>query len=355
MVQHRKTQGGLTMKMDRKHLPMLITIALFFLTYLAGSLRYDNFFSARVFLNLFIDNSFLFITATGMTLVILTGGIDLSVAGVMALTAMVSAVLVEHHGFPITAVIPIVLVMGTMIGFVMGIIIHYFKLQPFIITLAGLFFTRGMCYILSVDAVTITDEAYVNIAKTRIPIGEHSFISIGVVIFLVVLLVMLYLTRFTQFGRSIYAIGGSENSAVLMGLPVGRTKVLVYTLNGFLSSLAGVVFTFYMLSGYGRHLDMLELDVIAAVVIGGTQLTGGYGYVLGTVFGVLIEGVIQTIIMFEGTLNSWWTSIVVGLLTLFFIVVQRILLGNRAGNHSGMQQNTQRQKGKHQIQSGTTS
>ncbi|MBN1265358.1 MAG: sugar ABC transporter permease YjfF [Anaerolineales bacterium] len=343
------------MKLNRKHLPILITVVLFFMTYLAGSLRYDNFFSTRVFLNLFIDNSFLFITSIGMTLVIISGGIDLSVAGVMALTAMVSAVLVEYHHFPITAVIPIVLLMGTMIGFTMGVIIHYFKLQPFIITLAGLFFTRGMCYVLSVDAVTITDQVYVNIAKTRIPVGEKSFISIGVIIFLVVLLVILYLTRCTRFGRNIYAIGGSESSAVLMGLPVGLTKVMVYTLNGFLSSLAGIVFTFYMLSGYGRHLDMLELDVIAAVVIGGTQLTGGYGYVIGTVFGVLIEGVIQTIIMFEGTLNSWWTSIMVGLLTLFFIAVQRILLGNRSGLWKSANLLSGQRKKPRGIQTDTTS
>ena len=327
-------------KLNRKYLPVLITISLFIITFMIGSLRYTNFFSARVFFNLFIDNAFLFITAIGMTLVIISGGIDLSVAGVMALTAMVSAVLVEHHGFHIAVVIPLVLLMGTLIGWFMGFIIQVFKLQPFIITLAGLFFTRGMCYVLSVNAVTITDENYVAIAKTRIPIGA-GFISVGVIIFLVVLVVMTYVAHHTRFGRTIYAIGGNEQSAILMGLPVARTKIAIYALNGFLSALAGVVFTFYMLSGYGRHLDMLELDVIAATVIGGTLLTGGYGFIIGTVFGVLIEGVIQTIIMFEGTLNSWWTSIVVGLLTLFFIIMQRVLMTNNRKTQVNQSQQAQ--------------
>ena len=327
-------------KLNRKYLPVLMTISLFVITLMIGSLRYTNFFSARVFFNLFIDNAFLFITAIGMTLVIISGGIDLSVAGVMALTAMVSAVLVEHHGIQIAVVIPLVLLMGTLIGWFMGVIIQVFKLQPFIITLAGLFFTRGMCYVLSVNAVTITDENYVAIAKTRIPIGA-GFISVGVIIFLVVLVVMTYVAHHTRFGRTIYAIGGNEQSAILMGLPVARTKIAIYALNGFLSALAGVVFTFYMLSGYCRHLDMLELDVIAATVIGGTLLTGGYGFIIGTVFGVLIEGVIQTIIMFEGTLNSWWTSIVVGLLTLFFIIMQRVLMTNNRKTQVNQSQQAQ--------------
>ena len=142
---------------------------------------------------------------------------------------------------------------------------------------------------------------------------------------LVVVLLAVYVAHYTRFGRTVYAIGGGEQSALLMGLPVKRTKVLVYTLNGFCSALAGVVYSFYMLSGYGYYANGFELDIIASAVIGGTLLSGGVGYVVGTVFGVLIQGIIQNIIMFEGTLNSWWTRIVVGLLTLFFIVMQRAL------------------------------
>jgi ribose/xylose/arabinose/galactoside ABC-type transport system permease subunit len=203
-----------------------------------------------------------------------------------------------------------------------GRIIHFFKVQPFIVTLAGMFFARGMCFVISTDAITIADPFYRAVALYRIPIFGKTFISINVVIVLVVLLAAIYLAHFTRFGRTVYAIGGNEQSALLMGLPVARTKILVYTLNGFCSALAGVVFSIYMLSGYGLYTNGLELEAIASVVIGGTMLTGGVGYVVGTVFGVLIQGLIQTIIMFQGTLNSWWTKIVIGLLTLLFIGMQ---------------------------------
>jgi simple sugar transport system permease protein len=121
----------------------------------------------------------------------------------------------------------------------------------------------------------------------------------------------------------VYAIGGSEQSALLMGLSVPRTKVLVYTFSGLCSALAGVVFTFYMLSGYGLHAGGMEMDAISATVIGGTLLTGGFGNVVGTMFGVLIYGTIQTLIMFQGTLSSWWTKIVMGLLLLVFCLLQK--------------------------------
>jgi len=147
-------------------------------------------------------------------------------------------------------------------------------------------------------------------------------------------LLAVYLAHFTRFGRNTYAIGGSESSAVLMGLPVARTKMLVYAFSGFCSALGGVVFTFYMLSGYGLHAVGLELDAIAAVVIGGTLLTGGSGYVIGTFFGVLIQGVIQTIITFEGTLSSWWTKMVIGLLLFLFILLQRVFTARSARGRS---------------------
>jgi ribose/xylose/arabinose/galactoside ABC-type transport system permease subunit len=151
-----------------------------------------------------------------------------------------------------------------------------------------------------------------------------------VVIAILVVLIGIYLAHYTRFGRNTYAIGGSEQSALLMGLPVARTKIMVYMLSGFCSALAGVVFTFYMLSGYGLHALGMELDAIAAVVIGGTLLTGGVGFVAGTVFGVLIQGVIQTIISFEGTLSTWWTKIVIGLLLFLFIVLQRLLSSRKS-------------------------
>lgn len=312
------------LSLDRRYWPLIVTMTLFGLVYGYGVVTYRGFDSPQVFLNLLIDNAFLMITAIGMTFVILSGGIDLSVGAVIALTTVLSAFLVEEQGLHPLLVIPIVLLVGTALGFVMGAIIHYFKVQPFIVTLAGMFFARGMCFVISVNAITITHDFYKAIAKFRIPIPmfERAFISINVLILLIVLLAAIYLAHFTRFGRTVYAIGGSEQSAMLMGLPVARTKILVYALSGFCSALAGVVFSIYTLSGYGLYTNGLELDAIAAVVIGGTQLTGGVGFVFGTVFGVLIQGLIQTTIIFQGTLNSWWTKIVVGLLTLFFILMQ---------------------------------
>jgi len=310
--------------LKKPYLPVLITIGLFALAFAAGSMRYTGFFSTQVLFNLLIDNAFLLVVAIGMTFVILSGGIDLSVGSVVALTTMLSASLIEQGGLPPLVVIPLVLAIGTVFGGAMGAIIHYFQIQPFIVTLAGMFLARGLCYVISINTITITDPFYTKMALTKIRFFDGSFISISVVIALVVVLLALYMAHYTRFGRNTYAIGGNEQSALLMGLPVARTKIAIYAFSGLCSALGGVVFTFYMLSGYGLHAVGLELDAIAAVVIGGTLLTGGVGYVAGTFFGVMIQGVIQTIITFEGTLSSWWTKIVIGLLLFVFIVLQRI-------------------------------
>jgi ribose/xylose/arabinose/galactoside ABC-type transport system permease subunit len=261
--------------------------------------------------------------------VILSGGIDLSVGSVIALTTMVSATLVEHHGWSPAAVIPLVLAMGSAIGLIMGLIIHYFQVQAFIVTLAGMFLARGLCYVISIDSITIESSFYTDVSVFRIPFLFDTSITCNVVVAFAMLAIAVYLAHFTRFGRTVYAIGGNEHSALLMGLPVARTKILVYTFNGFCSALAGVVFTFYMMSGYGLHAQGMELDAIAAVVIGGTLLTGGSGYVVGTMFGVLIYGTIQTIITFEGSLSSWWTKIVIGLLLLAFCLLQRAFARTR--------------------------
>jgi ribose/xylose/arabinose/galactoside ABC-type transport system permease subunit len=315
--------------MRHKLLPLAVTVALFLVMYSAGAYLFDGFLSLQVFLNFFIDNAFLAVTAIGMTFVILSGGIDLSVGSVIALTTMVSATLVEHHGWSPAAVIPLVLAMGSAIGLIMGLIIHYFQVQAFIVTLAGMFLARGLCYVISIDSITIESSFYTDVSVFRIPFLFDTSITCNVVVAFAMLAIAVYLAHFTRFGRTVYAIGGNEHSALLMGLPVARTKILVYTFNGFCSALAGVVFTFYMMSGYGLHAQGMELDAIAAVVIGGTLLTGGSGYVVGTMFGVLIYGTIQTIITFEGSLSSWWTKIVIGLLLLAFCLLQRAFARTR--------------------------
>ncbi|KJY30613.1 galactofuranose ABC transporter, permease protein YjfF [Streptomyces sp. NRRL S-495] len=312
----------------RGQIPLLVTAVLLVSMFGVGSVEYEGFFSGQVVLNLLIDNAFLLVVAVGMTFVVLTGGIDLSVGAVVALSTVVSAWLVEQHGWPPLLVIPLVLLTGTAGGWLMGWVIHVLEIQPFIVTLAGMFLARGLCYTISIDSISITDPQYTAMAQTRIPLGSL-FVSPSVVIALLVVAVGFVVLHRTRLGRNVYALGGGEQSALLMGLPVRRTRITVYAISGFCSALGGVLLTFYMLSGYGLHAVGLELDAIAAVVIGGTLLTGGSGYLLGTVLGVLVLGLIQTVISFQGTLSSWWTRIVIGALLFVFIVLQRLLTARR--------------------------
>ena len=319
------------LKIDRKLMPLLVTILVLIVGYAFGYSQYNGMRQPQAFFNIFIDNAFLLITSVGMTFVILSCGIDLSVGAVIALTTVASAHLLEMEGWSPGAVIPLMLLMGTALGAAMGSIIHFFQVQPFIVTLAGMFIARGTCFFISLTGVTISDPFYRQVALYQIPIPffEKAFISINVMIALAVLVIAVYLAHFTRFGRTVYAIGGSEESALLMGLPVGRTKVLIYTLNGFLSALAGIVYSIYLLSGFGLNALNLEMDAIASVVIGGTLLDGGVGYVFGTMFGVLINGLIQNLIMFNGQLLSWWTRIAIGALTLVSLGLQSAFAATR--------------------------
>jgi len=289
-----------------------------------------------VFLNLLIDNAFLCIIGVGMTFVILSGGIDLSVGSVIALTTMVSAALVEHHHWSAAQAIPLVLAIGTAFGALMGVLIQRFRLQPFIVTLAGMFLARGLCYLISIDSISITDSTFTAIAQAKVPLFAGASISVGSVIALAAFGIGVFVAHGTAFGRNVYAIGGSEQSALLMGLPVARTLVGVYALSGFCAALGGVLFSFYMLSGYGLHATGLELDAIAAVVIGGTLLAGGVGLVAGTLCGVLMLGLIQTLITFDGSLSAWWTKIVIGALLLAFCLLQRLTQRGQPGSEPAM-------------------
>jgi ribose/xylose/arabinose/galactoside ABC-type transport system permease subunit len=236
--------------------------------------------------------------------------------------------------------------MGTALGSIMGSFIAYLRVQPFIATLAGLWFARGMCFFISDDAIAIDHLFYKILGQTKLLIpgwteiaasqGKPApFISIFVVIAFILFGVAIYIAHYTRFGRTVYAIGGNEGrneqSARLMGLPVERTKLLVYTFNGFCSALAGIHLSTFVASGHGFYATGFELDVIASVVIGGTMLTGGSGYVFGTLFGVLVFAITQTLIQFIGSLSSWWTRIVIGLLMLAFIGVQSILAAREEG------------------------
>jgi simple sugar transport system permease protein len=278
-----------------------------------------------VFLDLFRGNAVLGVAAVGMTFVILSGGIDLSVGSVLGFTTTFVAVMVQKHQMPPGFVIPLALVLGLVFGGMMGFFIHRYELPPFLVTLGGMFFARGMAFVVSQESLGIEHGLFQRLSDFSIPVREGAGISAAALAFMVVFLLGAVLMHWTRFGRTVYAIGGGESSARMMGLPIGNTKVSVYALNGFCAALAGVVSTFQMPSGNPAAGAGFELDVIASVVMGGTLLTGGVGTVAGTLAGVLIFGTIQSAILFDGRLNSWWARIVVGLLLLFFILFQKFL------------------------------
>ncbi|KQS66395.1 ABC transporter permease [Modestobacter sp. Leaf380] len=302
---------------------VLVTAVLLVVLFGAGSARYENFGYPQVALNLLVDNAHLIVLAVGMTFVILTGGIDLSSGAVVALSTVVTASLLEA-GWPAPVVIVLVLAIGSSLGWAMGAAVHHLQLQPFIVTLAGMFLARGLCFVISEPSIPIRDELFTGLAQNVIELPGNTYLTYGVVIALVVVAVAVYVLHRTRFGRTVYAIGGSEQSAGLMGLAVGRTKVGVYVISGFCSALGGLLFSLYILSGWSLHAIGLELDAIAAVVIGGTLLTGGRGLVVGSLLGVLVLGTIQSLISFDGGLSSWWTKITIGVLLLVFVVVQRV-------------------------------
>jgi galactofuranose transport system permease protein len=320
----------------RKFLPLGATVSLFALAFLAGTIMFPAMRDAQSFFNLFITTPFLLILVVGEGLVIISGGIDLSVSGVVALTTVASAVLLRNGWDPLL-VIPLMLVMGLVFGAVMGMFITYLKVQPFIATLAGMWLARGLSFVISDSEVRIYNPFYRLLTGTRILIPgladpvtkKGDYVTILVVVALAVLAAGMYIAHVTKFGRTIYAMGGNnglnEQSARLMGLRVDRTKVQVYMLSGFCSALAGIAYSVYVGSGHGSHATGMELTTIAAVVIGGMALTGGEGYLLGGLFGVLITALIQSLIQYNGQLSSWWTSIVIGVLMLVFIGVQSLL------------------------------
>jgi simple sugar transport system permease protein len=320
----------------RKFLPLVATISLFALAYAGGVFVFPAMRDGQSFFNLFITTPFLLILVVGEGLVIISGGIDLSVSGVVALTTVASAVLLRA-GWDPWVVIGLMLAMGVLFGAVMGLFIAYLKVQPFIATLAGMWLARGLCYIISDSEVRIYNPLYKLLAGTRILIPgladpvtrKGDYVTILVVVAVLVLAAGMYIAHLTRFGRTIYAIGGNnglnEQSARLMGLRVDRTKVQVYMLSGFCSALAGIAYSIYVGSGHGTHATGMELTTIAAVVIGGMALTGGEGYLVGGLFGVLITALIQSLIQYNGQLSSWWTSIVIGALMLVFIGVQSLL------------------------------
>lgn len=317
-------------KINPKYFPVLVTGVLFVSLFIVGSLQFSSFGSSRVFFNLFTDNAFLAITAIGMTFVILSGGIDLSVGALIALSGVLCSVLIEKFSWHPLQAFPVVIMFGSLFGASMGALIHYYKIQAFIVTLAGMFFARGLATIISEQSIPIGHGFYESINGFGFMLPGRAWIGVATLSLIVVLVFSVWLAHFTRFGGYVYAIGGNKQSAQLMGVPVGRTTIYIYVLSSTFAALAGIIFSLYTSSGYALAASGLELDAIAAVVIGGTLLTGGTGYVYGTILGVLIMGSIQTYISFHGGLNSWWTKIVIGSLVLVFIALQKFIGSGRS-------------------------
>ena len=317
---------------------LFITIALFLVMYTAGILIYGDkgFDKLQTFLNLLINNAGLIVITAGMTMVMIVGGIDISVGSLTALTCMLIANAMENQGIAAIPAVIIALMVGTIFGFAQGYLISFMKIQPFIVTLAGMFFARGMTAVISTNMISIKNEMFLSWAQAKIylPFGGYvskkgvynaAYIFPSVPVALLVLLFVFILLKYTKFGRSLYAVGGNEQSALLMGIHVRRTKLITYTLNGFLCALGGFLFCLNSCAGFVEQAKGFEMDAVASAVIGGTHLTGGVGNVIGSLFGVIIKGTIETLITTQGTLSSWWTRITIAALLCIFIVLQSIL------------------------------
>ena len=312
------------MRLDR-HLPSLVTLSVFVLLYAACAVQFPFMASGRVAGNLLTDNAFLGVLAVGMTVVILSGGIDLSVGAVVAFVGVLLALLIGSGVAPFLA-FAIALAAGTLYGALIGAAIHWLQAPPFIVTLAAMFLARGACFLLTTDSIPITHPVYGDLASGGLGL------SISAWAMLVAFAAGIVLLRLTRFGADVHAIGGDARAAELMGVRVGRTTVMIYAFSGLCAALGGILFSVYTQSAHSLAGVGLELDAIAAVVIGGTLLTGGYGSLLGSFFGVLILGLIQTYITFTGTLSSWWAKIATGVLLFLFIAMQRTVLLLRASD-----------------------
>ncbi len=304
-------------------IPVFAALGILIALLLAGQAYFGNFITPRVLSSLLLDNAYLLILAVGMTFVILTAGIDLSVGAVLAFTAMLGAKLLSE-GVPAFLVVPVMIIGGALIGLLIGVLVQFFDVQPFIASLAGMFAARGLAFLISLSSIKVEDPSILWLQAKLFYIDGWFLSPTGILAIGVVIAGALVL-QFTRFGRTIYAIGGNEQSARLMGLPVTRTKLLAYVISGTCAGLAGLVFTAYQGAGYPLNGVGTELDTIAAVVIGGTLLTGGSGFVLGSMIGVLVYGMIKTAISFLGAEQSW-TRITIGALLLIFVVVQRVIV-----------------------------
>jgi ribose/xylose/arabinose/galactoside ABC-type transport system permease subunit len=311
-------------------LPTLAAVVIFVAMVIYGEVAYGRILQYNTVSNLLINNAHLIVLAVAMTFVILTGGIDLSVGSIIALSS-VAGVMLSNAGWNPVMVIVLMILIGTAMGLVSGVLIQYFGVQPFIATLAMMFLGRGLASLLSTVPERLGDDSPIRWlgAQVKVIDGEKVndlVITPSVVIAVLVVLVAVFVLHRTRTGRTVYAIGGSESSSSLMGLPVPRTKILVYVISGTLSGLAAVLYTSRL--GTAQNITGIgwELDAIAATVIGGTILTGGFGFVLGSVIGALVLGLMNVLITRDGGIPPEMTTIITGGILLVFVLLQRAVI-----------------------------
>lgn len=310
-------------------LPTVAAVALFVGMLIYGETAYGRIVQFSTLSNLLINNAHLIVIAVGLTFVILTGngGIDLSVGSVIAFSS-VAGVMLANAGWNPWLVVGLMIVFGSLFGLLAGVLIQWFDVQPFIATLATMFLARGLASMLSTQPQRLADDSPIRSLGTRIkiidgPKVDDLVITPGVILTILVVAAAFFVLHRTRTGRTVYALGGSEQSARLMGLAAARTKLFVYVLSGSLSGLAAVIYTSRL--GIGQNITGIgwELLAIAAVVIGGTLLSGGYGYVLGSVIGALVLGLMTVLITRDGSIPPEMTTIITGGVLLLFVLLQR--------------------------------
>ncbi len=328
---------GRLSQMTDTNLLLTITIVVFFAMYLAAMLFIGRgFLRVQTFLNILNENAALIILSCGMSLVMITGGIDISVGKLTALVCMSAAVNLDYNGGSILTSILIALGIGLAFGIVQGYLVAYLDIQPFIVTLGGMFFAKGMTTIVNATQFNVQNEAFVALKNTRIylPVGSvnrlgkfvPAYVEIGVVVAIVTVIVLFILLRWTKLGRSLYAVGGNSQSANMLGINVRRTKFIAHLLCGLLAGIGGYVYFLHVGSGAPSHASGAEMNAIASSIIGGTMLTGGVGNIIGTFFGVLSLSTIKNIVALLGLDDAWWTNITVAAMICIFLVVQSAVL-----------------------------
>lgn len=325
------------------NLLLLITIVVFVLMYVlaivclgSGFLKPQNFF------NILNENASLIILACGMSLVMITGGIDISVGQVTSLVCMSCAVFLDMKGGNVATSMCLALAIGLAFGLVQGYLVAYLEIQPFIVSLAGLFFAKGMTTIVNATQFNVENKEFVAMKNTRIEIpfmgsvnkkGMYipAYIEIGVIVALVVVILLFCLLKWTRLGRNFYAVGGNAQSARLLGINVKRTKFMAHLLCSILAGIGGYVYFMHVGSGSPSHADGAEMNAIASSIIGGTLLTGGVGNIAGTFFGVLSLSTIKNIVSSLGLDEAWWTNITVAFMLCLFLLIQSLVLRRKAG------------------------